>query len=81
MFKNKININLINSNNFAGLPFILPKMGMPQQNQMMNSNGYGQIVNPYIMQANKPKTTTKPKKEEKSVKPNSMLNYIYGGQV
>jgi gamma-glutamyl-gamma-aminobutyrate hydrolase PuuD len=85
MFKNKININLINSNNFAGVPFMLPPMGMPQGAPMMNSLYNGQMVNNLNVQYNNRHAMNQKqqykKKEDKPINPNSMLNYIYGGQV
>jgi hypothetical protein len=99
MFKNKININLINSNNFTGMPVILPNVRMPNQmiqmnpmqnpNQMMNNPMlanpminpfYAHNINRKVTQNNSLQARPK-KKDDKQVKPNSMLNYIYGGQV
>ena len=93
MFKNKININLINSNNFTGNPVIMPHsnpminnpilnnpiLNNPMLNNPIISNN---IINPYRTQfQNNLQHNKQKKKEEKPVKPNSMLNYIYGGQV
>ena len=88
IFKNKVNINLINSNNFNltannnfhGIPpYTLPTM-FPNINNMMPMNQ--NFIRPRQGGPNDNSKKSKiEKKDEKNILPNSMLNYIYGGQV
>jgi hypothetical protein len=81
IFKNNININLINSNNYNISANNMNPMQFPYYPQQMNMNKPTNIIRPNKPQTQKqkPKQTddSQPKKDDKS----NILNYIYGGQV